>query len=100
MLLEKRRLAVMAANRAPMLSPPRLLVVDLHFGEKLRHFLNDGNGQDKGALISLDFISVLPAVFIELDIVQNNENIGGSNLVKIPEPGKVMKLVDREDHTT
>ena len=90
----------MGFDRPPMLPLPRLLVVDLDFGKRLLEFLEDGDREQCGALGCFYFIPVLPAVFIELNIIEDDKAVALGDLVKIPEPGKIMELVRSEDHPT
>ena len=83
-----------------MFSLPGLSPVDLDFGKELLEFLEDGNGQKENAFGGFDLITILPAVFIELDIVEYHEGVTGSDFVKVAKPRKVVKLVRREDHPT
>ena len=93
-----RGFPVMALNSPPMLALPGLFVINTDFIQILSKFMQDGHGQDRSTLWSLDFIAVLPAVFIELDVVQYDKNIGLGDFMDVAQPGKVVQLMDGDEH--
>jgi len=99
MILEKRSLGVVGDQRIQMFSAPLNRVVDLNLKDFLSEAVNHGYRQPLPAIRSLDFIPVLPFVLFKLNIVQEDEDIALFDLIKISQPGQVLRLMDGDDHS-
>jgi hypothetical protein len=61
--------------------------------------VKNGNRKDRGPLGGFDFVSILPAILIELNVIEDYKRVTGSHFVKITQPGKIVKLVGSQNHT-
>lgn len=99
MILEKRSLGVMGNYRIQMFSAPLNRVVDLHLKDFLPEAVDHRHGQPLPAIRGFYFIPVLPFVLFKLNIVQEDEDIALFDLIKISQPGQVLRLMDGDDHS-
>lgn len=81
-----------------MFFAPLLVFFDHNFVNLLRKSVFIGHTYPLPSIRISDPISVLPFVFLELNVVQNNKMIGRSHLVKIPYPGHKLRLVNCNGH--
>ena len=63
-----------------------------------RETIYDRYGEPLPALFGANAVSVLPFVFLKLDRVEQDEDIGRIQLVQVAKPGKVLGLVDGDFH--
>jgi hypothetical protein len=73
-------------------------VIKFYLVDKLSEIMQDGNRKPLPAVLSSDFIPVLPLVFFKLNVVQNNKTVGLDYLGKIAQPGKGLGLMNRANH--
>src|ERR1700761_2543217 len=83
-----------------MLALPWLTVVDLDFVISLfeKALLLDRDRKPDRAVYGLDLVAVVKTVDLVLHAVEQHEHIGKRDLVKIAKPGKISRLMGRQDH--
>ncbi len=81
-----------------MFFSPLGCVVYLHILYFLEKFVVYGDCKPLPILKCFYFISILPFVFFELDIIQKNKCIASLDFVKISEPRKNLRLMNRNYH--
>src|ERR1041385_6811445 len=99
--LETRSFGIGNGNRFEMALHPRLGPIDTYILNRyaLRYSLAmDWNGKPLFTLMSLDLITIAPAMFIILNIIIENKQICSSNLVEISTPGNIRGLQDNNVH--
>ena len=60
--------------------------------------LPHGDGQPARRPVREDLDAVGVAAFAELRVVEKDEQIGVGHLMEVTEPGRVIRLVDGDDH--
>ncbi len=97
-IIEKRGLAVIGNQCLQMLFLPLVSIVDFYFSDFLGETVTNRYREPLPLLRCFDAIAVLPFVFLVLDIVQVTENIGLNHFMDIAEPGKILRLMNCNDH--
>jgi len=69
------------------------LVVDFDLVDILREIESDWNRQPLPSFRCSDTIPILPFVLLILHVVKDDEDISTVNLIKVAEPGNVLRLV-------
>src|SRR5262249_46380941 len=96
--IEKWRPGVVGPQGRPVLCAPALLIIDVDFANRLAIRVEDGHGEVHPALSALYLVSVLPAILRVRGIVQQHKYVTTRDLVHVAQPGKVVRLVDCDDH--
>ncbi len=82
----------------PVFASPGGAAVDAHLANPLGKPVGHRNGHPLPALGRFDPVAVLPFVLLVLNVIEDQKHVGALDLVQIPQPGKVLGLVGREDH--
>ena len=96
-LPEGRRTDISTAQRIEMSSDP-VGLQKLYLGNCLAEAVMDRLRQPDRSPVAQDLHTIGVTALRELNVIQENENIGFRNLVEIAEPGQVIRLMDRDDH--
>jgi hypothetical protein len=102
-MLEIGRLAIGIAQRLEVVRPPLAAapfgVVDALLDDAfLLAQLDDGNREPARLALEQDLGAVLVVAPLELDVVQDDEQVGFRHPVEISEPRQVIRLMDRNEH--
>ena len=81
-----------------MFFPPGRFPVDPDLIDLLGEPVGDGNGQPLPSAGGFNPVPVLPLVLFILYIVKIAENIRLGHLIIIAEPGKILGLMNGDDH--
>ena len=95
---EKRCFAVAGPQGLQMFVTPVNIVIDAYPGYRLAKIVNYGDGDPLPTGRRLDAVTILPFVFLELDIIQKNKGIRLENFGKISQPGEGLRLMNTADH--
>jgi hypothetical protein len=76
---------------------PVVTLSDTHLVYSIPEVKGNGNREPLGPVGGFDSIAILPFVLFELDIVEENENIGAVQLVEESEPGSELRLMGGKD---
>src|SRR5690606_28489386 len=95
---EERRAPVVDLERGPVLVPPALararrLVDPLVADALLARAALERDDEPAGAVVELDAVAVLEVLGLVLEVVHDDEDVGAGELVEVPEPGQVRRLV-------
>jgi hypothetical protein len=83
---------------AEMLATPGNSLIDPNFFYQLSKVMEDWHGDPLAAVGGSDPIAILPLVFLELHRIQCDKKIRLIDLIQIPEPGKKLRLMNRDSH--
>ena len=92
------RFFVIGDNRLLLLVLPLLPAVDFHLLNQLRIMIGHRDSQPLPAGGRLDPVAVLPFILLLLNRVEEDEDIGTVDFVKVTEPRKILGLMDGNDH--
>ena len=94
---KKGRAAVIGNQRLQVLFLPAGRMVDRDLVDFIRKMIAHRHCQPLPALSGFNSVSILPLAFFILDIIQIAEHICPIHLIKIPEPGQILGLVNGND---
>ena len=96
--LVKRGGAIIRFKGIEVLLPPARCVLYPCFPDALPEFVDDGNGKINWSLGALYLVSIMPFPLNELGIVKEDEELRLHNLMEVSQPGKIMGLMNRDEH--